>query len=646
MISWFDFQNYLRSFVVKNPTQTTSASLNTISWLSILVATYAIYQHYIDWNFDDSYIVFRIVENIISGAGWAYNPGEAYNASTSVLNTVLIAVAAKMANLTVPNAAHLVGSLGILVAGSSLFLLLRGRLATGLALIISIFIMFSMAGNLTWGLETHLFCGGVLLFCYLEGRNRNTWWLVGVLILLRPDAILILLLKIVFDLSFRKISFSGVLICFLILMPWIIFSTIKFGQVFPDTLSNKVWQGKSGFWGTGPIYLKGFLIYFWQNKIFLALSPLIIFGFFKTIKHYTPLLFLFIFVGAQQAAYMILNVPTYHWYLTLPKLSLILLALIGLAELVIYSQRRFAILNQLEEKEFNLAHGLVLISALIAILNLTSPKEAPDGRDVSYAKLSDAINSANIPAGSLAALEVGTIGYKVKRPILDLVSLTSKNPEFLTGRNNDLFFKLLPQIVVVHHPVWHMEKAIYEDPRFDSLYSLGAVISDTAIPTKYYVLKEMTGAERENIVANSRKTAPNPSASDVSEISVSLTIRCNVDSFAYQPVNYEKVITLTQEQSTINIEGWVFDAESNSPLNKVFIVLHNIDKNITHTISARAYERPDVAKAFSLDTVLASGFRAEMNLSNLEKGAYQVYIADPGEEQIMTCDKFIKMSLQ
>ena len=200
MASWHKFQNYLKSFVERTSYQTVNPYLNTISWLSIFVAAYGIYQHYIDWNFDDSYIVFRMVENILNGAGWAYNSGEAYNASTSLLNTVLIAVTAKLGDLTVPNAAHLVGCLGIMVAGSSLFLLLRVRLATGLALIISIFIMFSMGGNLTWGLETHLFCGGVLLFCYLEGRNRNTWWLVGVLILLRPDAILILLLKIVFDL--------------------------------------------------------------------------------------------------------------------------------------------------------------------------------------------------------------------------------------------------------------------------------------------------------------------------------------------------------------------------------------------------------------------------------------------------------------
>ena len=645
MDSWHQFQKYLKSFEEKTPNQMASPYLNSISWISIFVATYVIHQHYIDWNFDDSYIVFRIVENILSGAGWAYNPGEVYNASTSVLNTVLIAVTAKLANLTAPDAAHLVGSLGILVAGSSLFLLLRERLATGLALIISIFIMFSMGANQTWGLETHLFCGGVLLFCYLEKRNRNTWWLVGMLILLRPDAILILLLKIIFDLSFRKISFSGVLVCFLVLMPWIIFSMLKFGQVFPDTLSNKVWQGKSGFWGTGPVYFLGVLKHFWLNKMYLALMPLSIFGFLITIKHYKHLLFLFIFVGAQQAAYMILNVPTYHWYLTLAKLSIILLALLGLAELLIYSRRRFTILNQLEEKKINLAHGLVLIPTLIAIFNLTYPKEAPDGRDVSYDQLSDAINSANIPAGSLAALEVGTIGYKVKRPILDLVALTSNSPEFITGKNNDLFFKLLPQIVVLHLPVWPMEMAIYEDPRFNSLYSLGKVFSDTVVPTQYYVLKEMDKTERENIIADSKKAFPNPSVSEVNDFTVNPRVICRIENFAYQPVNYGKVITLNKEQSTISIQGWVFDAESNLPLTNVFVVLQNTDKNITHTIPARVSERLGRTSTFSLDKVLISGFREKMNLSNLEKGAYQVFVADFSETKPMVCDKIIKMTL-
>ena len=125
MASLQQFRNYFKNFTEKTQHQIADPYLNTISWLSIFVATYAIFHRYIDWNFDDSYIVFRIVENILSGAGWTYNPGEAYNASTSVLNTVLITVVAKLSGLSVPVAAHIVGSFGILVAGASIFLLLR-----------------------------------------------------------------------------------------------------------------------------------------------------------------------------------------------------------------------------------------------------------------------------------------------------------------------------------------------------------------------------------------------------------------------------------------------------------------------------------------------------------------------------------------
>ena len=67
-----------------------------ISIVAILSLTASYFLKFSNWNFDDSYIVYRIVNNILEGNGWVYNIDEPYNASTSILNTILIEVASML----------------------------------------------------------------------------------------------------------------------------------------------------------------------------------------------------------------------------------------------------------------------------------------------------------------------------------------------------------------------------------------------------------------------------------------------------------------------------------------------------------------------------------------------------------------------
>lgn len=602
----------------------------TFVWAMTLLYSIGLFRLYIDWNFDDSYIVFRIVQNILNGHGWVYNIGESYNASTSALNTILISLLCKVTGLPVPFVAHLVGAIGIFFVGIALLLLLRSYLSLGIALAASLIVMDTMAANLTWGLETHLFCGGLLILCALEAQCRQTWWLVGFLILLRPDALLLFIFKLAVAIKEKKVPVKGIVTVGLIIFPWAIFSLYNFGQIFPDTLSNKVWQGRSGFWGTGPIYLKGLVIHLLGFKHLWWWVPFIIFGLWQVLKRYRALLYLGLFVCAQQAAYVILNVPAYHWYFSVLDLSLVIAFIIGTSHAIYFLITRAESLFSWIKGEVDISFGLLIGCLIFSILLLFQEKISPDGRDISYEKLSSVINQANISEGSLAALEVGTIGYRVNRKIIDLVSLTSVNPEFLSGKNNDHFFQLLPRIVVVHHPVWPMERAIFEDLRFESLYMLGGIVSETAVPTKFYVLKDLSATEQDQILALGNKRAIQQLKSEESDVasSVSTSIRCNVDVFAYQPVDYTKVTNIKKnQQNEINLDGWIFSSDTNLPLNEVFVLVRSSSGEVLVT-SARAYERPDVANAFSMDSVLASGFKARIDISSLHEGDYVISIAD------------------
>jgi len=61
-----------------------------LSLLVLFMVSFGKFISYLHWDFDDSFIIYRIVNNILQGNGWVYNINENHNPSTSVLNTVLV----------------------------------------------------------------------------------------------------------------------------------------------------------------------------------------------------------------------------------------------------------------------------------------------------------------------------------------------------------------------------------------------------------------------------------------------------------------------------------------------------------------------------------------------------------------------------
>ena len=233
-------------------------SFNIISILLIAGAALSSFYRFKDWNFDDGYIVFRIVKNMLAGHGWAYNIAEIHNASTSALNTVVLYIGALFSK-DIPFVSHTLGTIWILLSGVCAYYLFKKYHDNIIGLITGIILVNHLAWNYTWGIETNLFIFTLLLFIIFEEQKINSWPLIGILVLIRPDALLIAGLKWLKEFHYKKdLSIKGVVLFILVLLPWAIYSFMKFGRVFPDTLSEKVWQGSSGFWGHGYIYAKAF----------------------------------------------------------------------------------------------------------------------------------------------------------------------------------------------------------------------------------------------------------------------------------------------------------------------------------------------------------------------------------------------------
>ncbi len=455
-----------------------------LSLVSITLIVIGIIIKFWHWDFDDSYIAYRYAENIINGNGWCFNPGECYNASTSVLNTLLIAIFSLITH-DPRISAHILGGLSIFAAGMFCFLIFRKKIDDSYAAIVSIIIVMVLGYNNTWGLEIYLFSALCLLFVLLEVEGINTWYLLGFIILARPDGAVIFLSKTAVDIvKKKKIPIKGILQFSVVVLPWFLFSLYRFHQIFPATLSQKMWQGRSGFWGHGLVYLR-YIHHLLATSTFMYGFSIVpaIFGLVIMLKKKSPFLYLVFFVIIQQVVYILLNVPDYPWYVSFFSLVFLLSSAYG------FKTYFLSVSSGLYPfwpnwKTTNLSWHKSDVALILAILItafslnqffILIKHPETDVRDKAYRTLAREINS-KIPEGSIAALETGTIAYYTKRKILDITGLTSPQGEFMTGRNNDIFFKIRPKIVIMHsdksNSVNAMEANVYNDPRFKFSYRL------------------------------------------------------------------------------------------------------------------------------------------------------------------------------
>ena len=99
------------------------------------------------------------------------------------------------------------------------------------------------------------------------------------------------------------------------------FNKFYYGNYLPATGNAKIWQGQSGLWGEGWVFLNAGYLFGWafgSNRFYLlAVLVFAIIGFLKAITiskareiHLIALVFLF----GYSCFFVFLNIPNYHWY--------------------------------------------------------------------------------------------------------------------------------------------------------------------------------------------------------------------------------------------------------------------------------------------------------------------------------------------
>lgn len=253
--------------------------------------------------FDDAFITYRYARNISNGLGFVYNHGEKVLGTTTPLFTLLLSLIAFLTRPEyIPEASNIISIISDSINVWLIFCLIDSLFKSKWVAFLTSFVFLLQPFRLivsNGGMETSLFITSLLFTYYLyivRNRSLSTPIISALAFLIRPDAILALI-PIYLDWLFqdRRSFFKAVLITFLIVTPFLVWSTFYFGLPIPQSIIAKSISYKNPlghaafflltFFGTGtqgpysspfillPIIFFGFPILFLGPTLLLKHQP-------------------------------------------------------------------------------------------------------------------------------------------------------------------------------------------------------------------------------------------------------------------------------------------------------------------------------------------------------------------------------------
>ncbi len=467
---------------------------------------------------DDSYITFRYARNLLAGNGFVYNAGERVQGTTTPLYTLLIAGLGAGTGGTqapFPELALAVNTLAD--AGTALLLYRLGKrlssptagLGSGLAwAVLPYSVTFAIGG-----LETSVYvlllvsCGAA----FVERRRGLTALLAGLALLTRPDA-LILLGPLALDRLARAIRRSkeddrltaSEFAALLPVLAWYVFATLYFGSPVAHSV-----QAKLNAYRLAPTealvrliqhYATPFMEQNWLGApasigLGLLLYPfLYLVGARRAFRAEPRMLALLLYPWLYFAVFAISNPLIFRWYLTPPLPVYMLVILLGAEELIskMVAGRKAPLPRWLT------ALPVLVVVLLPAVVLMREWRLHPDhGADrpapaMAYIKLELLYRQAAETAlpllsdgQTLAAGDVGVLGYFTRTRILDTVGLNSAEalPYYpLDAGYYVINYAVAPDLIIDQKP---------DVVIFLEVYGRGGLFADTRFQSSYRLVEKI-----------------------------------------------------------------------------------------------------------------------------------------------------------
>ena len=416
------------------------------------------------FQMDDALIYFRYLENLTQGNGLVYNIGEQVNGLTSPFYTYL-SIPSVLIFRDIQSSQMILSAAFLFFTAVMLVVTFKNVLDKKVLLFAPLLICSNYYFYVTFGLETTLFLFLILVTFYFFKKRQNFALAISVslLFLTRGESLFLILILIGFHfLEKRKFPSWPVFIPpVLIFLVHYGFNYFYYGQMLPDTLTAKIGQGRSGLWGSSPVFLhdiKPFLSQFfdWNWLLMGTLAILASIGVYLNLKKKNSLIFILFFL-AYNAFYIFFDIPYYYWYQSYNVLFLYICVMWGLNGVSAFlSKQPFSKTIQ------TAILGVLFLMLFIPQVSISSAKlKNIDGRR-EYQSVGLWLRQNTLPDATVACVEIGTIGWYSKRTIIDILGLvTPDNAKYITVKKFDEWLKHhAPDYIVVHVPLWPHEQSV------------------------------------------------------------------------------------------------------------------------------------------------------------------------------------------
>lgn len=443
-----------------------------------------------NFRFDDALIYFRYIENFINGSGLVYNMGEKFNGLTSPLYIYLSILISSITREVVTTQLILNGIL-LAAAGITLIYIFDEMEMRTAGFISSVMIVTAKYFYQVFGMETNLFIFLSLLtiFFYLKENYFALSFSSAFLLLTRGEGLFLILIIFLFLYKEHKdkLKFSLLIPAITLLALNSAFNFLYYGNILPQTLFAKIYQGESGFWDNASFILGIEYLFKMFNKQQYYIVCLYIFAGIGLIKFYSSkfIMILLLYTLSITVFYTALNIPDYHWYYSIHFLTFFILVSLGITKITDLRKKKFRFSRTIKFAVVIvfLYFGLTHLEIARLIMN-----EGPNGN---YKYLGEWFRKNTPPDTKIAAVEIGHIGWYSKRYIIDILGLTnSRNAEFLGKGEYEKWFDFYkPDYIIMHDPYWGQEKSI------PVLVKNGYFILDSSLTVKGLKIYKSTGKQ-------------------------------------------------------------------------------------------------------------------------------------------------------
>ncbi len=427
---------------------------------------------------DDALITARYAQNLLDGHGWVFNAHghPTSDAATGPLYTLVVAAV----GVVFPDARHAATLIFLgttAVSGYLAFLLLHRRGLTLGGVAAAVLLVLNPWLLATRGLETSTFVMVLLLATLLLSLRRL--FLAGVVlalsVMVRGDGAVFAAVAFVGAwVGLRRLPWGLVQGAVVAAVPWSLVAWLVIGSPIPNTLDAKAAQGRSGFWGTGHLYVKGITempaalgFTAWTVALLALAVPgaVLVLAHPRLRRDLAPYavgaLLLFLVYG------FVIGTPPYHWYYA-PQVALAVLC----AGVSVGVLAQAAAAHVRDVSPGSRSRGGV---ARVAALTATAAAVAGTGlvggyawRDtvqgfgpVHYQQAGEWLRANTPPDATVAATEIGILGWFSQRDLVDYVGLLSAASVREIGRGDVVSWlaREEPDFWVLHSQLWSFEAA-------------------------------------------------------------------------------------------------------------------------------------------------------------------------------------------